>query len=152
VHSCSCGHDGSLSNAPPGRLQIYGLFNQQCQQHWPKTSGRERIFSRRGNQTYSDVRLGWFQHKGIAALMPKPTCSIWIGISLPNSFSLTGSSTSVSSGNGGEENCSSVNTFAHVESSPRSVLVTMCFQDFSQIYENHVHLFVQICSICLNID
>jgi hypothetical protein len=45
----------------------------------------------------------------------------------------------VSSGNGGEENCSSVHTFAHVESSPQSVVVNICVQDFSQIFENHVH-------------
>jgi hypothetical protein len=105
-----------------------------------KTSVRERRFSRHGNQTYSDVRLGWFQHKRIAALMPKPTCRVWSGISLPNSYPLTGSSTSVSPGNGGEENCSSVNTVAHVKSSPQSVVLDICVQDFSQIFENYVRL------------
>jgi hypothetical protein len=59
---------------------------------------------------------------------------------LPNSFPLTGRSTSVSSGNGGGENYSSVTTFAHVECSPQSVVLNICCQDFSQIFENHVHL------------
>jgi hypothetical protein len=66
-------------------------------------SEREHI-SRHDNQSDSDITLGWFQHKGIAAHMPKPTCRDWSGISLPNSFPLTGSSTHVPSGNGGGEN------------------------------------------------
>jgi hypothetical protein len=60
------------------------------------------------NQSDSDMRFGWFQHRGIAALMPKPTCRFWKGISLPNFFPLTGSSTPVPSGNGGGENCISI--------------------------------------------
>jgi hypothetical protein len=109
-------HDGNLSKAPPGQLQIYTFLNQQCQQHWPKTSVRERICSRHANLTDSNMRSGWFQRNGLSALMPKPTCRVWIGISLPNSFPLAGSSTSVPSGNGGEENCISVNATTHVES------------------------------------
>jgi hypothetical protein len=120
VPSCSCGRDGSLGNAPPGRLQVYGFLDQQRQQHWSKTSVRERICSRHESQTDSDVRLGLFQHAGFAAVMPQLTCSVWSGISLPNSFPLTGSSTPVPSGNGGEENCISVRGTAHVESSPQS--------------------------------
>jgi hypothetical protein len=140
VPSCSCWHDNYLGNAPPGRLKVLGFLHQQCQQNWPKTSLRERRFSRHGNQTDSDVRLGWFQHKGVAAHIPKPTCSVWSWMSLPNSFPLTGSSTSVSSGNGGEENCFSKNTTAHVESSPQSVEVNICLQDFSQLFEHHFSL------------
>jgi hypothetical protein len=98
-------HYDYLGNAPTGRLQVYGVLDQQCQQNWPKTSARERTCSRPENQTDSDVRLGWFQHEGFAAPMPKPTCRIWSGISMPKSFPLTGSSTPVPSGNGGEENC-----------------------------------------------
>jgi hypothetical protein len=41
---CSCGHDGSRGNAPPGRLQVYGFLDQQRQQHRPKTSVREREY------------------------------------------------------------------------------------------------------------
>jgi hypothetical protein len=120
VPGCSCGHDGSLGNAPPGRLQVDGFLDQQCQQHWPKTSVRETTFSRHDKQTDSDVRLGCFQQMGRAACMPKPTLRVWSGISLPNSFPLTGTSTPVPSGNGGEENCISVGATAHVESSPQS--------------------------------
>ena len=108
-------HDGYLGNAPPGRLQVYGFLDQQCQQRWPKTSVRERRFSRHENQTDPDVRFGWFEHKGFTALMPKPTCRVWIRIPLPKSFVATGSSTPVPSGNGGEENCISVRATAHVE-------------------------------------
>ena len=79
---------------------------------------REKIFEHE-HQTDSDVRLGWFQDKGLVALMPKPTRRVWSGISLPNSFPLTGSSTPVPSGNGGEENCISVSATAQVESSPQ---------------------------------
>jgi hypothetical protein len=57
-------------------------------------------------------------------------------------LSLSGSSTSVSSGNGGEENCSSVTTFAHVENSPQSVVVNICFQYFSLVYANNFHVCV----------
>ena len=59
------------------------------------------------------------QQKGFAAVMPQPTCRVWNGISLPNSVPLTGSSTPVPSGNGGEENCISVSVTAQVESSPQ---------------------------------
>ena len=123
AHEClvsSCGHVGSLGNAPPGRLQVHRLLYQQFQQNWPKTSVRERRFSRHGKQSDSDVRLGWFQEKGLSALMPKPTCRVCSGISLPNSFPLTGSSTPVPSRNGGEENCISVSATAQVDSSPQS--------------------------------
>jgi hypothetical protein len=82
-------------------------------------SEREHI-SRHENQSNSDMRLGWFQDKGIATLMPKPTGRVWSRVSLPNSFPLTGSSTHVPSGNGGEENCISIGATAHVESSPQS--------------------------------
>jgi hypothetical protein len=44
-------HDGYLGNAPPGQLQVYGFLDQQCQQHWPKTSVRETRFSRHNNLT-----------------------------------------------------------------------------------------------------
>jgi hypothetical protein len=67
-------HDGYLGNAPPGRLQVDGFLDQQCHQHWPKTSVRDRRVTEHENQTDSDVRLGWFQQKGFAALMPKPIC------------------------------------------------------------------------------
>jgi hypothetical protein len=113
-------HDGYLGNASPWRLQVYVCLQQWCQQHWPKASVRERICPRHESRTDSDVRLGRFQHKGIAALMPKPTCRVWSGISLPNSFLLTGSSTPVPSGNGGEDNCISASATAHLESSPQS--------------------------------
>jgi hypothetical protein len=43
-----------------------------------------------------------------------------IGISLPNSFTLAGSSTHVPAGNGGEEDCISISATAHLESSPQS--------------------------------
>ena len=87
-------HDGYLGNAPPGRLQVYGFFlAQQCQQRWPKTSVRERRFSRHENQADPDVSSGWFDRKGFTALMPKPTCRAWIRIPLPKSFVATGSST-----------------------------------------------------------
>jgi hypothetical protein len=112
--------DGYLGSAPPGRLQVCGLCYQKSQQHWQKSSVRERRFSKHEHQTDSDVRLGWFQDKGLVALMPKPTRRVWSGISLPNSFSLTGSSTHVHSGNGGGENCISVSAIAHAESSPQS--------------------------------
>jgi hypothetical protein len=97
-------HHGSLSNAPSGRLQIYGFWISSA------SSIRQRILSESEdvqgmkNQTDSDVRLGWLQHKCFAALMPKPTCRVWSGVSLPNSFPLTWSSTSVPSGNGDKEN------------------------------------------------
>jgi hypothetical protein len=58
----------------------------------------------------------------------------------------------VSSGNGGEENCSSVNTFAHVESSPQSVVVTICSKTFLKYFKIMFIDVFQICSICLNID
>jgi hypothetical protein len=48
------------------------------------------------------------------------TRRVWSGISLPNSFPLSGSSTPFPSGNGGEENCIPVRATAHVESSPQS--------------------------------
>ena len=51
VPSGSCGHDGSLGNAPPGRLQVYRFLDQQRQQHWPKTSVRETRYSRHVKQT-----------------------------------------------------------------------------------------------------
>ena len=80
---------------------------------------REKIFEHE-HQTDSDVRLGWFQDKGLVALMPKPTRRVWSEISLPNSSPLTGSSTHVRSGNGGGENCIAVSATAHAESSPQS--------------------------------
>jgi hypothetical protein len=61
-------HEGYLGNAPHGRLQVHGFWNQQCLQYWPKTSVRERRCSKHENQTDSDVRLGWFYDKGFAAL------------------------------------------------------------------------------------
>ena len=54
-------HDGYLGNASPGRLQIYGFLDLQCQQRWPKTSVRERRLSRHENQTDPDVSFGWFE-------------------------------------------------------------------------------------------
>ena len=86
---------------------------------------RERIISRHEKQTDPDVSFGRFERKGFTARMQKPTCRAWIRIPLPKSFVDTGSSTPVPSGNGGEENCSSVYTFAHVESSPQSVMVNI---------------------------
>ena len=73
-------------NAPPGRLQVCWFLDQQHQQYWPKTSVRERTYSRHENQTDSDLRSGWFQKTGLAALIPKLTCSVRSGISLPSSF------------------------------------------------------------------
>jgi hypothetical protein len=93
-----------------------GFLDQQFQQRWPKTSVRENRFLRQENQTDPDVRFGWFEHKGFTALMPKPTCRVWILKPLPNSFAATESSTPVPSGNGGEENCVLVSATAHVES------------------------------------
>jgi hypothetical protein len=114
-------HDGDLGNAPLGRLQVYVFFciSSASSIGLRLLPEREQI-SRHDNQSDSDMRLGWFQHKGIAALMPKPSCRPWSGISLPNSFPLTESSTHVPSGNGGEENCISVSATAHLESSPQS--------------------------------
>ena len=103
-----------------GGSKFMFLLNQLCQQYWPKTSVPEGRCSRHENQTDADMRFGWFQHKGLAALVPKPACRVWSGIFLPNAFPLTGSSTSVPSGNGGEENSISVSATAHVESSPQS--------------------------------
>ena len=40
-HSKRFPSTGYLGNAPPGRLQVYGFLDQQCQQRWPKTSVRE---------------------------------------------------------------------------------------------------------------
>ena len=76
-------HDGYLGNTPPGRLQVCWFLDQKCQQCWPKTSVREIRFSRHGNQTDSDERLGWFQHSGIAALMPKPSVVFGTGYLCP---------------------------------------------------------------------
>jgi hypothetical protein len=74
-----------------------------------KDMSRKIRLSRHENLNDSDVRLGWFRHEGFAALMPKLTCRVWSGISLPNS-----------SPNGGEGNCISVSATAHAESSPQS--------------------------------
>ena len=60
-------HDGYLGNAPPGRPQVYGFLDQQCQQRWPKTSVRERRFSRHENLTDPDVSFGWFERKGFTS-------------------------------------------------------------------------------------
>jgi hypothetical protein len=37
-------HDDYLGNVPPGRLQVYALLDQQCQQHLPETSVLEKMF------------------------------------------------------------------------------------------------------------
>jgi hypothetical protein len=111
-------HDGYLGNAPSARLQVYGFLDQQCQPYWPKTSVRETRFSRNDNQTECDIRSKWFQQEVFPALMPKPACRVWSGISLPNSFPLIGGLTPVPPGNGGEENCISVSAIAPVECSP----------------------------------
>ena len=95
---------GSPSNAPPGRLQIYGFGISRDNRIGQRLLSESEDVHGMKNQTDSDVRLGWFQHKGLAALVPKPTCCVWSGISLPNFSPLTWSSTSVPSGNGDEEN------------------------------------------------
>jgi hypothetical protein len=82
-------------------------------------SEREDFQGMRTKPTQTDVRFGWFEHKGFTALMPKPTCRVWIRIPLPKSFAATGSWTPVPSGNGGEKNCILVSATAHVESSPQ---------------------------------
>jgi hypothetical protein len=113
--------DGYLGNAPPGRPQahVFVCISSASRIGLRLLSEREHI-SRHENQSDSDMRMGWVQHKGIAALLPKPTRRVWSGISQPKSFPLTGSSTHVPSGNGGEEKCISVSATAHVESSPQS--------------------------------
>ena len=113
-------HLGSLSNAPPGRVQIYGFWIRSASSIGQRLLSESEHVQGMKNQTDSDVRLVLFQHKDFAALMPKPTCRVWSGISLPNSFPRTGSSTHVLSGSGGGENCISVSATAHVESSPQS--------------------------------
>jgi hypothetical protein len=60
---CTLAHECLVGNVPHGRLQVCGLLDQQCQQHWAKTSVREKRCSRHENQTDSDVTLGWFQHR-----------------------------------------------------------------------------------------
>ena len=82
-------HHGSLSNPPPGRLQIYGFCISSASRIGQRLLSESEHVQRMKNQTDSDVRLVWFQHEGFAALMPKPTCRVWNGISLPNSFPLT---------------------------------------------------------------
>ena len=108
-------HHGSLSNVPPGRLQTYGFKISRASRIGQRLPSESEDVQGMKNQTDSDMRLGWFQHKGLAALMPKPTCRVWRGISLPNSFPLTWSSTSVPSGNGDEENKTPISATAHVE-------------------------------------
>jgi hypothetical protein len=65
------------------------VWDQQCQQHWPKTSVRDRRVSRHETHTDSDVRLGGFQQKGFAALMPKLSCDVWIRNLCPTPLSLS---------------------------------------------------------------
>jgi hypothetical protein len=114
-------HDSYIGNAPPGRLQVHGFCCISTASRIGQRVLSEREHnSRHEHQSDSDMRLGWFQHKGIAALMPKLTCRVWDGISLPNSFPLTGSSNRVPSENGGGENCISESAIAHLESSPQS--------------------------------
>jgi hypothetical protein len=149
--SCSCGHDNYLGNAPPGRLKFYGFLHQQCKQHWPKTSVRERRFSRHENQTDSDVRLGWFQHNGLAAHIPKPTCRVWSCMSVPKSFPLTRSSTSVSSGNGGEEHCCQTYYCNCGELTSTSIGEHMFTSCFSTCWTSLYVMIALICSTWLSI-
>ena len=56
-------------------------MEQQCKQHWAKSSVRKRRFSRHENQTDSDVRLGLFQQNASQHLCQSLPVVFGVGLS-----------------------------------------------------------------------